>query len=57
MWSENSSLLSGDNSISISSTKHSPFKFSSSVSLDFSELSLGTGRITSPPRLCGLGFT
>ena len=46
MWSENSSLLSGDNSISISSTKHSPFKFSSFVSLDFSELSLGTGRIT-----------
>ena len=56
MWPEESSLIFGDNSISISPFKHFPFKFSNSVSFKFSEFLSVPGRISSSPKCCGLVY-
>ena len=56
MWPEESSLIFGDNSISISLFKHSPFKFSNSISFKFSEFLSVLGMISSSPKCCGLVY-
>ena len=56
MWPKESSLICGDNSISMSPFKHSPFKISNSVSFNFSEFLSNPRRISSLPKCCGLGY-
>ncbi|KAM3712547.1 hypothetical protein ACJW30_01G189700 [Castanea mollissima] len=57
MWPKESSVIFGDNSISISLFKNSPFKFSNSVSFNFYFCFLSVpGRFSSLPKYCGLGY-
>ena len=56
IWPKESSVIFGDNSISISQFEKSPFEFLNPISFEFFELESDPKNISLAPKCCGLWY-